>query len=235
MFKLALGRIKSRLGHYEHNVILAHCFAAGSRVSESETGFIGTAEQVGSELFAGFDYAALGHLHSCQSPGPFVWYSGAPLAFGVAEGGEERGYIEINLDEGKCRVEFRPLSPKRKIRKINGYFDELLALAAADPGREDFVEFQLVDEEAVLNAAERLKAFYPRLLSVRQRAFEAGLGAESKDEEEASALDLRGGDSLEAVKVDFIDFYRELKGSEPSDKELALFEKLAKEAADASE
>ena len=235
MLETALARIRPRLGQNDKNIILAHCFATGARVSESETGFVGAAEQVDAGLFEGFDYAALGHLHSCQSPGPGLWYSGAPLAFGVAEGGEERGYIEIDLDDAKCRVEFHPLQPKRRVRRVSGAFGELLERAAADPGRDDFVEFQLLDEEAVLNAAERLKALYPRLLSVRQRAFEASLGVESEGGEEGSDVDRKDGDSLESAKDDFIAFYREMKGSEPSAKELVLFEALAKEAADAAE
>jgi exonuclease SbcD len=234
MLGLALGRIQPHLERNDRNIILAHCFAAGSKVSESETGFVGAAEQVDAGLFADFDYTALGHLHSCQSPGPGVWYSGAPLALGVAEGEEERGYIEVDLEKEKCRVEFKPLSPKRRIRRITGNFDELVERAVADPGREDFIEFQLLDEEAVLNAAERLKTFYPRLLAVRQRAFEASLGAESEGDEEVLSPEMRSGDSLEALKADFCAFYKELKDSEPSENELALFEELAKEVADAS-
>ena len=125
MLRLALGRIKPRLAQNDRNVIMAHCFAAGSRVSESETGFIGAAEQVDAGLFADFDYAALGHLHGCQSPGSGIWYSGAPLAYGISEAEEERGYIEVNLEDGNCRVEFVRLVPKRKIRRISGDVEEI--------------------------------------------------------------------------------------------------------------
>jgi exonuclease SbcD len=237
MFDLALAKIKPRLAQSDTNILLAHCFAAGSRLSESESGFIGSTEQVSAGLFAGFDYAALGHLHSCQSPGPKVWYSGAPLAFGVSEAGEDRGYIEINLEKGNSRVEFFPLAPKRRIRRVSGSFEELLDRASADPAREDYVEFQLLDEDAVMNAADRLKFLYPRLLSIRQRAFELNLADESgSGDQEPPAWETRSeGDSLETAKADFAAFYEEMKGTKPSEKETALFEELAKEAAGASE
>ncbi len=237
MFALALAKIKPRLAQSDSNILLAHCFAAGSRLSESESGFIGSAEQVGAGLFADFDYAALGHLHSCQSPGPKIWYSGAPLAFGVSEAGEERGYIEINVEKGSSRVEFFSLAPKRRIRRALGSFEELLDRAGADPAREDYVEFQLLDEDAVMNAAERLKSLYPRLLSIRQRAFELNLADESGsgDQDSPAWEARREDDSLETVKTDFAAFYEEMKGTKPVEKETALFEELAKEAAGASE
>lgn len=236
MLGLALTRITPRLARNDHNIMVAHCFAAGSKLSESESGFVGSAEQVSSGFFADFDYTALGHLHSCQSPGPKVWYSGAPLAFGVSEAEEERGYIEINLEEEHCRVEFFPLAPKRRIRRALGSFEELLERANVDPGRDDYVEFQLLDREAVMNAVGRLKSLYPRLLAIRQLAFDISLGVESGDREEDSpAWEKRSrGDSLKTAKADFAAFYREMKGSDPAEKEMALFEELAKEAADAS-
>lgn len=158
------------------------------------------------------------------------------MAFGVSEAEEERGYIEINLEKEHCRVEFFPLAPKRRIRRALGSFEELLERANVDPGRDDYVEFQLLDREAVMNAVGRLKSLYPRLLAIRQLAFDISLGVESGDREEDSpAWEKRSrGDSLKTAKADFAAFYREMKGSDPAEKEMALFEELAKEAADAS-
>ncbi len=243
LMSLSLNRIRPQMGNYGKNILLAHCFAAGSCISESETGFVGSAEQVDTELFKGFDYVALGHLHRNQSPAPALWYSGSPLAYSVSEAEDPKGYLDVDLGGGSCRVEFVPLEPKRKIRRLIGSFDEIIAAArgsAEAPGVEDYVDVYLSDAEPVINAAERLKAVYPRLLSARQSAFElkfgggeaGSLGGEESGLPAWAARD--SSDMLKTAKADFAAFYRELKGCEPSDKEIALFETLAKEAADAS-
>ena len=51
-------------------VVLGHAFVTGGTVSESERPLsIGGADRVDSSYFAGFNYAALGHLHRPQSAG----------------------------------------------------------------------------------------------------------------------------------------------------------------------
>lgn len=243
LMNLSLNKIRPQMGNFNKNILLAHCFAAGSCISESETGFVGTAEQVDTELFKGFDYVALGHLHRNQSPAPVLWYSGSPLAYSVSEAEDPKGYLDVDLGEGSCRVEFVPLEPERKIRRLIGRFDEIIAAArgnAEASGVEDYVDVYLSDAEPVINAAERLKAVYPKLLSARQSAFElrfgggeaGSLGGEESGLPAWTARD--SSDRLKMAQADFKAFYRELKGCEPSDKEIALFESLAKEAADAS-
>lgn len=54
------------------------------------------------------DYYALGHIHKRQNFGPRIWYSGSPRRVDAGEEGETKGYLQVELQPGRCRVEFRP-------------------------------------------------------------------------------------------------------------------------------
>ncbi|HYH76195.1 MAG TPA: exonuclease subunit SbcD, partial [Arthrobacter sp.] len=69
-----------------HSMVLAHTFASGGISSDSERDLsIGGVGAVPLDLFDGFSYTALGHLHGRQSLSPQVRYSGSPLAYSFSE------------------------------------------------------------------------------------------------------------------------------------------------------
>ena len=47
----------------ERNIIVAHQFVTGASRSDSETISVGGTDNVDAEVFGGFDYVALGHIH----------------------------------------------------------------------------------------------------------------------------------------------------------------------------
>ncbi|GAP57849.1 nuclease SbcCD subunit D [Arthrobacter sp. Hiyo1] len=69
-----------------HSVVLAHTFASGGITSDSERDLsIGGLGAVPLDLFDGFGYTALGHLHGRQELSERVRYSGSPLAYSFSE------------------------------------------------------------------------------------------------------------------------------------------------------
>jgi len=235
---LAIDMIHAGMEEGAAHVLVAHCFAAGGLAGDSELAFVGATEQVDTALFDGFDYVALGHLHSMQSPAPHVWYSGTPLAYSVKEGEKEQGFLSVEVLPGIApRVEFIPLIPRRRLRKLSGCFADLLANSLPESERDDYIEVHLCDEEPVLNAGERLKALYPHCLEVLQRAFELRYGESGDGEAVLDGLRReRSGapDRLETVRKDFFDFHREMTGEAPPESLMAAFDAIAREAVDAS-
>jgi exonuclease SbcD len=242
LMALATGAIRAAMKPGAANVLVAHCFASGAMTSESESAFVGAAEQVDVGLFAGFDYVALGHLHRAQSPVPRLWYSGAPLAYSTGEAGAEKEFIDVELVPGAApRVEHIPLVPRRRVRVLSGFFDELIAHPLPAPERDDYIEVRLLDDDLILNAADRLKALYPRLLGAQQKALEARGGEAGGGDpggEGASgrrAARAKGSpDRLQAASEDFAAFHAEMTGEAPDESLAKLFAEIAREAADAS-
>jgi exonuclease SbcD len=240
LMALAAGAIRSAMRLDAANVLVAHCFASGAMTSESESAFVGAAEQVDAGLFDGFGYVALGHLHRAQTPAPRVWYSGAPLAYSTGEAGAGKEFLSVELVSGAApRVERIPLVPKRRVRVLSGFFDELLANPLPASEREDYIEIRLLDDDLVLNAADRLKALYPRLLGAQQKALEAGGGSGGGCRAEGApgrrAARAKGSpDRLLAAGEDFTAFHAEMTGEAPGETMARLFAEIAREAADAS-
>lgn len=233
LFAEAMRRMRPHLLPDARNVLVAHCFASGGSASESERGFVGQAEEIDSSLFDPFDYAALGHLHRFQKAGTKGFYSGSPLAYSFAEGGEEKGFALVELKaDGGFEAELLPVHPLRAMRRIEGTFSVLAAPGAYPEFRDDFVEARLTDPEPVLNPADPLRANFPNLLSVRQAAFELPVSAAPGDSGRARGAD---GSSPPSILEEFAAFHALMKSGAPPDEESArLFAELVEEASRAS-
>ncbi|MEJ5184750.1 MAG: exonuclease SbcCD subunit D C-terminal domain-containing protein, partial [Rectinemataceae bacterium] len=96
-FDTIMEMIQPLRSRYSCNVLAAHCYVAGAQISETETSYIGGAEAVSAETFAGFDYVALGHLHRMQEIAPGIHYSGAPHAMDFSEGEQQKGMLHVEL------------------------------------------------------------------------------------------------------------------------------------------
>ena len=95
------------------NVLVAHQFVAGAAVCESEEPSVGGVDSIDVSLFEGFDYVALGHLHSPQKVGrDTVRYAGSPLKYSFSEAHQHKAALFVTLGEkGSVRFETAPLTP----------------------------------------------------------------------------------------------------------------------------
>lgn len=201
------------------HLLMAHCFAAGSAVCDSESGsFVGGSGEVPPALFLPFDYAALGHLHGPQRAGERGRYSGSPLKYSVDEERQRKSFCRLNWDGKAVSVEEEPIVPLRDVRRISGLFRDLLAQGEASPC-QDYVELVLEDKSPVLLAAERLRPGYPNLLSVSNPWAIAGTAGER-------AARLKGRDEATV----FSSFLRDVCGAEPEEGDLELFREMRREA-----
>lgn len=148
------------------NVLVAHQFVTGGARSESEEVNVGGLDNVDADVFAPFDYVALGHLHTAQRLcGGRVCYSGAPLPYAFSECEREKGALMVTIGpKGALQVDALPLLPVRPMRRLRGTFD---ALFDAQKACEDYLQIILTDEDDVPDAARRLSQVYPNLLQVR--------------------------------------------------------------------
>ena len=157
------------LDHDRRNVIVAHQFVTGASLCESEELNVGGLDQIGAEVFDGFDYAALGHIHSPQKAGrDTVRYCGTPLKYSFSEAEQTKSVTVVEL-LGKGNVEIRtiPLEPLHDMRKIRGTYMELMNPAFYQAGnREDYVHITLTDEEDIPDGLQKLRVIYPNLMQL---------------------------------------------------------------------
>jgi exonuclease SbcD len=76
----------------------------------------------------GFDYVALGHLHSPQTVGddPTIRYSGAPIPMGFGEAGQPKSVALVELEPGRAEVELVRTPIFQELRRLEGDLPTLL-------------------------------------------------------------------------------------------------------------
>lgn len=216
----AVARIRARMDASRLNVLVAHCFAAGAEPSESERTLVGTAVQVGTELFAGFDYVALGHLHRPQALGPRVRYSGSPLAYSFSEAGQAKSLAAVTLAKDAApAVDLVPITPLRPMVSVKGTLDELLADPRFSGLGEAYVRVVLTETASLGQPAARLRSRFPLLLELQ---------------EATSSVPLQPLAPLPALErpdlgTDFLAFQQRLRGEAPPEALQAAFADLRRD------
>ncbi|MEN7531193.1 exonuclease SbcCD subunit D [Cupriavidus sp. DL-D2] len=202
------------------SVAVAHAFVVGGAVSESERPLsVGGSGAVAAELFHGFDFVALGHLHRPQTIGGRVHYSGSLLKYSLSEADHSKSVSLIELDEaGGVRIEQMALQPRRNLRILNGELAALIAAGAGDAHRDDYVHAVLTDIGALLDPMARLREVYPNALAI-ERAILARSGQAGEAGRQLRELDTG---SL------FANFFREVSDADLNgDQRRALDDLLA--------
>ncbi len=154
----------------QRSVCIAHGYVAGkgggSDSERPET--IGGADMINHDVFAPFDYTALGHLHEeHRAGGERIRYSGSPMKYSFSEVDHDKGVLEVTLKGKECTVEKISLHPMRDLRVIRGEMANLLKKENYSMGnRDDYVKAVLTDPSEVISPFPRLKAIYPNLLSL---------------------------------------------------------------------
>lgn len=200
-------------------VAVAHAFVEGAgREDEGEDAIaVGGTGAVPADVFDGFAYVALGHLHGRRSlAGGRVRYAGSLYPTSFAEAGHAKSASLVTLEGDAARVEEHALRPPRPVRVVAGRsFDEVLVAAASEPPeeREAYVLVRVTDSEPIASALPRLRAVYPRSL-LEQAPPEADAGAAGA-EEELHALEPRD------VTLAFL---RERTGQDASDLQLEVLD-----------
>lgn len=162
----ALARADLAKRRIPRSVVLSHAWVTGGTTSESERDIsVGGVGCVPSELYDGFTYAALGHLHAPQVLRPHLRYSGSPLPYSFSEARQRKGSWLVELDQrGLACVEAVPAPALRRLAVLRGTLDALLASPAFAAHTEDFLSVTLTDAVRPEAAMDRLRARFPFVL-----------------------------------------------------------------------
>ena len=202
----------------KRSVLIAHQYVTGAqRTEDSETYFVGNAENADAEVFELFDYVALGHLHSPQSVGrSTIRYCGSPMKYSFANTERDKSITVLELAEkGKVAISEIPLVPLRDWVVKEGRFDDIIR-----EGSDDFVKIVLTDDDDVYNAMTRLREYFPRVLQL-----------EYKRSQSASVYDFA---EIEAVRnaspVElFGEFYKNQNNRELTERQIEIVKEIFEE------
>lgn len=158
------------------SVLVTHQFVTGAARSESEECSVGGSDNVDAEVFAPFDYVALGHLHSPQNCGSErIRYCGTPLKYSFSEARDQKSVTVVELGGKEApsagagvTVRTVPLTPRHDLVELRGSYAQLTLKAFYEntTWQEDYTHLTLTDEEDVPDAIGKLRAVYHRLMKL---------------------------------------------------------------------
>jgi DNA repair protein SbcD/Mre11 len=153
-------------------VVLSHAFVTGGLASDSERDVsVGGVADAPASVYQGVDYVALGHLHGPQEialpDGPIVRYSGSPLAYSFSEQSHTKSVTLVELDaDGGVRTELVPTMVPRRLAKLTGELDTLLADEAFAELEDCWVWADLTDARRPEDAMERVRTRFPHAIKL---------------------------------------------------------------------
>jgi exonuclease SbcD len=195
-------------------VVLAHAFVTGGAPSDSERDIaVGGVASVPAAVFDGVHYAALGHLHGCQTLAPHLRYSGSPLAYSFSEEKHRKTMWLVDLAaDGSVSAERTDCPVPRPLACLRGSLAELLDDPRYEPHEQSWVQATLTDPGRPAEPMEQLRRRFPHTL---QLLFDPdGAGGDAAP---SYAARVRGRTDLEIAES----FVRHVRpGTEPDGTEL---------------
>lgn len=153
----------------KRNVIIAHQFVTGAERCESESISVGGLDDVGADIFAQFDYAALGHIHGSQRIlSDTIRYCGTPLKYSFSEIRHNKSVTVVTMRaKGDVDIDTIPLVPLHNMREIKGSYMEVTSRSFyTEKNRNDYLHVTLTDEQDVPEAIGKLRVIYPNIMTL---------------------------------------------------------------------
>lgn len=161
------------------SLLLAHAFVAGNvETSQSEkTLRVGGTDRVALDVFEGFSYTALGHIHRPQAfEGGSIAYSGSPLPYSFSEEGAKSVRVVEMAPDGSIEIEAREVPVGRRVATIEGTLDEVLTAKEHAGAENKWVRARLTDDEVRINAMGQLRERFPHAVALEY----TGLGGRER-------------------------------------------------------
>lgn len=210
--EIIIKKIKNSFIPNKKNILICHCFVGGSELSESDrSAMVGGTSVVSAEVFDGFDYVAMGHLHKAQNRGYNIRYSGSPLKYSFSEALHKKTITVITIED-ELKIEEIEVSPLRELRFLKGTYDEIIVIAESDIHRDDYMKIELTDVYAGMEAVENFRSYYKNLLSISGKTNEFEENQMTVEELNSLSTD----DLLEK-------FYMDVTGTEITDEQKSWF------------
>ncbi|MDC3415318.1 exonuclease SbcCD subunit D [Aquibacillus salsiterrae] len=205
----------------ERHVFVGHMFMAGGMESESEErlSMIGGTPYVDVNLFEKFTYVALGHLHQPQRIiKDTIRYSGSILKYSFSEANHKKSVTIVELDEqGNCQISQVMLMPRRDMRIVESYFNELLDGSTSEKS-DDYLHVSLLDDGQLLDPMGKLRKKFPNILRLERKVLTSTMQLNDLNR-------IREKQKMTHTEL-FESFYKEMKGDDIPEERIGHMSKI---------
>lgn len=234
-YETAMRRLleRQKIDFSRRNVAVVHqnVTAGGAEAarggSESMVGGVGGMDY---RVFDGFDYVALGHIHSSCSVGRRqVRYAGSPLCYHFDETRQrDKGPLLVEMGEkgGEVKIEPQIIPPLHPMREIRGSWEEIKAREEQGTTREEYVRIVVTDRRVTPEISVFCRELFGKRGSVVME-----LVSDYRELNAVAAKDGSRGEEEKSIEEYFAEFYCErMKDREPDKKDRELFRFAAERA-----
>lgn len=217
-YRVVTDHMRAQFSPHKKHIVLAHAFITNAETSTSDRAAeIGFATQVSADVFEGFDYVALGHIHKPQNVNGHIRYSGTPMPYSFGKEESQEKSVTL-LDTETMTTEIIPLPLLHRRKTFTGTFEELCDPRCTEEEKNGYVRLHVTDTAIGLELLTKLRSVYPHLLAVSGKVYE---GDETTITLTMEALEQMENDPREVFKS----FCREELGEEAKPHFIELFEK----------
>lgn len=167
--KVVCDHIRETMDPERINIVMAHALIVNAELSESDrTARVGQASAVSKEVFAGFDYVALGHIHKPQKIAEHIRYCGSPVKYSFGNEEKQQKCVLI-LDTDTMEVKEIPLAMLHDRKTVTGTCEEILE---REDLAEDYLRLYVTDRYASLELLGEMREHFPYLLEFYGKSLE---------------------------------------------------------------
>lgn len=220
-YRVVTDHMRAQFSPNKKHIVLAHAFITNAETSTSDRAAeIGFATQVSADVFEGFDYVALGHIHKPQNVNGHIRYCGTPMPYSFGKEESQEKSVTL-LDTETMTTEIIPLPLLHRRKTFTGTFEELCDPRCTEEEKNGYVRLHVTDTAIGLDLLAKLRSVYPHLLVVSGKVYEGDTTTITLTMEELEQME---NDPREV----FRSFCREELGEEANPHFIELFEKAVR-------
>ena len=220
-YRVVTDHMRAQFSPNKKHIVLAHAFITNAETSTSDRAAeIGFATQVSADVFEGFDYVALGHIHKPQNVNGHIRYCGTPMPYSFGKEESQEKSVTL-LDTETMTTEIIPLPLLHRRKTFTGTFEELCDPRCTEEEKNGYVRLHVTDTAIGLDLLAKLRSVYPHLLVVSGKVYEGDATTITLTMEELEQME---NDPREV----FRSFCREELGEEANPHFIELFEKAVR-------
>jgi len=215
-YRVVLDRYREHFQSGKRNILLSHAYIIDAETSVSDIAAeVGRAAAVGADVFRGFDYVALGHLHGPQDIRDNIRYSGSLMTYSF--GKEEKQVKSVTLiDTLDMSRKIIPIPQLHKRVTLKGSYDELMEADFDEEILRGYVKLEVTDHFVGMDSMAAFREKYTNLLEL------SGKGLEHEDAKITMTIEEFESAGTDPAAV-FTRYCRDIMGEEPTEHMEKLF------------
>lgn len=171
-YNVVLNDYRSNFVKGHKNILLSHSFITNAETSVSDrSAEVGKATMIGSYVFEGFDYVALGHLHRAQQINDKIRYSGTPMAYSFGKEESQEKSVTI-IDTDNMDLEIIPLEQLHRRITIKDTLSNILNSEYEESILNGYVKLVVTDSFVGLETMSELRNKFRYLFEVEGKSFD---------------------------------------------------------------